>query len=118
MFQSRISGVVESDEVDEGEDDAEVLELIEEAERVIMLGVADLKSTLRFGRGTRRLEFEDESCVGRRGEDVWYVLDVRRVGCILQPMAAVRKVGAVHSILTIVAGLSSMVMYVVVSLEN
>ena len=33
------------------------------------------------------------------GELVWYALGARSVGCIRQPIAAVRKVGAVYSIL-------------------
>jgi hypothetical protein len=37
---------------------------------------------------------------GRREEGavVWYEQGVRRLGCIRQPIAAVRRVGAVHNI--------------------
>lgn len=58
-----------------------------------------LKQTCRFRSGTRRLVGEEESEERRGvGGAVWNELVVRSVGCIRQPIAAVRRVGAVHSI--------------------
>lgn len=66
-----------------------------------MVEGVDLKATLRLAIGTRRLGVMELSLV-RRGEGevvVEYVQGVRRVGCNRQPMAAVRRVGAVPNIL-------------------
>jgi len=62
-----------------------------EAERVFW------KATLRLARAMRgvvvvSLERTEED------EVVVYVHGVKRVGCIRQPIAAVRRAGAVHSI--------------------
>lgn len=58
-----------------------------------------LNMTLRFGRGTRRRVVVDAGSLDRRllEELVWYV-GVKSVGCILQPIAAVLRLGAVDSI--------------------
>ena len=60
-----------------------------EAERVFW------KATLCFARVMRGVLGVS---VQRAEEDVVYVHGVRRVGCIRQLIAAVRSVGAVHSI--------------------
>jgi len=60
-----------------------------------------LKVTLRFGRGTLRRGVAELSFI-RIGEGdvaVEYVHGVRSDGCNRQPIAAVRRVGAVPSIL-------------------
>jgi len=57
-----------------------------------------LKETCRFARGPRRCA--EGVSVGRAGEElVWRVHGVRSEDCIRQPRAAVRRVGAVPSIL-------------------
>jgi hypothetical protein len=69
----------------------------------LTLGEDFLKETCRFRRGTRRVVVVvvDEESELRRGVGcaVWNGLVVRSDGCIRQPIAAVRRVGAVHSIL-------------------
>jgi hypothetical protein len=63
-----------------------------------------LKETWRFARGTRR--FTEEVSVDRAVEElVWKVHGVSSVDCILQPRAAVRRVGAVPSIFGVMMGL-------------
>lgn len=70
----------------------------EEAQR--MLDEVAGNTTLCLGRGTRRRVIVREgSGVGRKllGAVVWYAQGVRIVGCILQPRTAVRRLGALHS---------------------
>lgn len=74
--------------VEEGE------ELIEEADRRV--DVDGLKDTLRLARCTRLgvgLELVLCCCRSEEGEVVVYAQDVNSVGCSLQPIAAVRRVG-------------------------
>jgi hypothetical protein len=62
-------------------------------------------TTWCLGRGTRRRVIVREgSGVGRKllGAVVWYAQGVRIVGCILQPRTAVRRLGAVHSMVGLV----------------
>jgi hypothetical protein len=75
-------------------------ELTDEADR--MIDVDGLKATLRFPSGTRRLEVVGLELVlcFLRSEDwevVVYVQGVKRVGCSLQPIAAVRREGVAPS---------------------
>jgi len=70
---------------------------------LVLLGEDFLKETCRFRSGTRRVVLVgEEESDDRRGVAgaVWNEVGVRRVGCIRQPIAAVRRVGAVHSILS------------------
>lgn len=64
-----------------------------------------LKETWRLARGTRRCEEGESEDRVDGGELVWKVHGVRSVGWIRQPRAAVRRLGAVHSILVVVCGL-------------
>jgi hypothetical protein len=72
-------------------------EAVDDAQRTVC--EVGLNVTLRFGRGTRRRVVVDEESLDRRvlEELVWYV-GVKSVGCILQPIAAVLRLGAVDSI--------------------
>jgi len=92
VFQSRWSGmefVFEVGDVEEGGSGEG--ELREDAERVV-IEVADLNWTLRFGIWTRRRGVVD-SWRGSGEDVVWYGGHERSVGCNRQPMAAVRRVG-------------------------
>lgn len=99
-FQSRISGVVcvvlvGSAGVEESE--AVEAERTDIAEGLIERG----KEICRFASGTRRCVTLEELSVDRvlpvAGVCEWN--GVRRVGCMRQPRAAVRRVGAVQSML-------------------
>lgn len=94
MFQSSLTeGEASFSETDGGG----VEEETEEAWRTVEC--ADLKVTLRLLEGTRRFEDVKLPC-DRRGVEavVEYVQGVSRVGCSLQPRAAVRRVGAAPNI--------------------
>lgn len=75
--------------------------LIEELERVVEVVRPDgLNDACRFGKDTRRRDAVDgRSCARSGGAVVWYVLVVSNPGCIRQPIAAVRRVGVMYSIL-------------------
>ena len=79
----------------------EVVDVAVEAYRIVgAASVGFLKEIWRFGMGALREVLLEESVALRGGgEAVEYALDARIVGCIRQPIAAVRRVGAVYSIL-------------------
>ncbi len=84
-------------EVEEVVEDVDVEEETDDAYRTIC--EVGLKVTLRFANVTRRLG-ADEDSFDRSVEGevaVVYVQGVKSDGWSLQPIAAVRRVGAVHS---------------------
>lgn len=98
MFQSSFSRVVDVDCGMLEADSDEVEELTEEAFRTN--AEVGLKEAFLITRGTRRRTASEESWdLPGVGAVVWYVQGARRVGCIRQPITAVRSVGAVHNIL-------------------